>query len=198
MKTFSEICAEEGTDKAPQGHAYSFFYESILKPKREYIRNLLEIGVMEGSSHRAWEKWLPNAEIYGVDNNLEQFKNHIDKERIHYSQGDGYDRFYLNKLYPDKVWDVVIDDGCHLIHRQIEILNHFHDKLSSYGHIFIEDVGSWDDSFVPGSMDIQKAKEFLYDNFIGAKEKLVLIDSTMIPRMGHCDRWNNYILMYSN
>ena len=64
MKTFSEICAEEGTDKAPQGHAYSFFYESILKPKREYIRNLLEIGVMEGSSHRAWEKWLPNAEIY--------------------------------------------------------------------------------------------------------------------------------------
>ena len=45
---------------------------------------------------------------------------------------------------------------------------------------------------------IQKAKEFLYDNFIGAKEKLVLIDSTMIPRMGHCDRWNNYILMYSN
>ena len=47
-------------------------------------------------------------------------------------------------------------------------------------------------------MNIQKAKEFLYDNFIGAKEKLVLIDSTMIPKIGHCDRWNNYILMYSN
>ena len=40
--------------------------------------------------------------------------------------------------------------------------------------------------------------EFLYDNFIGAKEKLVLIDCTMIPKIGHCDRWNNYILMYSN
>ena len=48
-------------------HAYTPYYHELFNSKRNWVYNLLEIGVLNGASLRMWRDFFPNAQILGID-----------------------------------------------------------------------------------------------------------------------------------
>lgn len=69
-----------GTDKNSEGHGYSKIYAELFKPWRNQPVTLLEMGIWEGASLRAWAMYFthPQARIIGVDNDLGRFVASLD------------------------------------------------------------------------------------------------------------------------
>ena len=63
LHTFLE---EAGSDKAGH-HGYTRFYDPLFEPLRTYPTRLVEIGVEEGKSMRAWQKYFSNNQSHVFD-----------------------------------------------------------------------------------------------------------------------------------
>src|SRR5690348_1984270 len=131
VNTLSELAFMYGTDKGPNDHNYTPFYQQYL-PKRP--KNILEIGVKEGKSIRMWLKYFPDAIVHGLD----LFKEDpvpFDHERVRWHQGNQCDWLLLEKLRNED-FDLIIDDGSHNSRDQmITFFGLFNGK-----HYFIEDL----------------------------------------------------------
>lgn len=123
--------ADFGSDKDTI-HSYGEFYSTLLAPyiDRENF-TLLEIGVQNGSSMRAFRDYLPKAGLVGVD----------IKEPI---SVDGYEFYHadINEFTTMERFDVIIDDGSHLIAEQLKALENLYDNLKDGGVYVIEDIQS--------------------------------------------------------
>ncbi len=68
MNVTGELTAigiQTNTDKA-YFHKFTSVYERFLFDKREAIQQIIEVGVLRGSSIQMWERYLPNAKILGL------------------------------------------------------------------------------------------------------------------------------------
>ena len=61
-----KIFDKHGTDKSIY-HEYYEPYEENFEHLRDKEINLLEIGIRDGNSLRAWKEYFPNSNIYGMD-----------------------------------------------------------------------------------------------------------------------------------
>ena len=134
--TLDEIFIAHGTDKSSKGHNYSPYYEMMFAPYRHEPINLLEIGVWEGASRRAWKDYFTRANIFGVD--LE-YKPQYNEERIFMVQADQSKSEDLDKLAEMK-YDIIIDDGSHCGKDQLKSFLHLFPVLNSGGLYVIEDI----------------------------------------------------------
>lgn len=147
---------------------YELFYDSYQKKKRvcaklyhyleiydilfKNIRNneivFLEIGVKLGGSIDLWNLYFPNLKKYigiDIDNKCEKFKDSNTDIYI----GDQCDKLFLNSLtesIKDKI-DIVLDDGGHQFHQQINSFNVLFKKLEYGGTYIIEDTHSSYDNY---------------------------------------------------
>lgn len=152
MKTLKECFDEQVssggfTDKGTI-HSYLDFYDQLLQTyrDREFV-NILEVGVRDGSSLRAWRSWFSHhATIYGFDN---------WSEGMQYAEQND-DRFYVGKAdscKPDTViqllqglgiygqrFDVIIDDGDHHPFAQAATFGILWPYLKCGGLYIVEDV----------------------------------------------------------
>lgn len=154
MTELEALFDKYGTDKARNG--YHTTYERILSPRRDKIRNVLEVGIgtldpaahstmvgygaahyKPGGSLRAWRDYLPNAVIVGVDT---QPDTQFDDSRIVTALGDSTDIADMDDLFADGGFDLIIDDGDH--ERQFQTLIALWPKLSRGGVYVIEDIYS--------------------------------------------------------
>lgn len=120
---------------------YKFHFSSFRKKKI----NLLEIGIggyenplQGGGSLRMWERFFPNATIYGLD----IFdKKLLAEGRINIIQGSQVDRALLENL-SEKVggFDIIIDDGSHQNHHIIETFQILFPLLKMGGIYVVEDT----------------------------------------------------------
>lgn len=80
---------------------------------------ILEIGVWQGGSLKMWKEYFgKNAQIIGVDINSKC--KQIEDEQIKIYIGDQANIEFLNKLIDEeKNFDIIIDDGGHLMNQQI-------------------------------------------------------------------------------
>lgn len=156
-----EIFFKHRSDKCPQiFHSYSPKYYEYLKDKQETIKTVLEIGVGTneimnpicgenyeiGASLKSWAEFFYNAKIFAVD---------IDKEVLF--QTDRIKCFYTdqsneislnesvleikkseNNLY--LTFDLIIDDGSHLIDHMILSYETLSKYVSNNGFYIIEDI----------------------------------------------------------
>jgi methyltransferase family protein len=99
----NELFLKYDTDKSSQVHNYAHAYERYLDPLA--IKSLLEIGVAQGGSLRAWHEWCPEAEIHGID-----FSDVPLVEGCAIHRGNVMDPLLLGSLGE---FDVIIDDGSH-------------------------------------------------------------------------------------
>ena len=148
-----------GTDKGRNG--YAGVYECLFGRGRREVKALLEIGIgtmipgvhssmvgyaqegyKPGGSLRAWRDFFPNATIYGMD---VQPDTQFDDE-------EGIVTFLCNSTDPDQVskvmgkldyakFDIIIDDGSHVIEDQFKTLRNFFPLLKGGGIYVVEDVG---------------------------------------------------------
>lgn len=138
--------SDPGTDKESQHYYVSSFYDRAFLPYKEKEVNVLEIGINTGGSLLLWKDYFTKGKIFGVDVNNCLSRPIEEFSKIYISFEDGYTQNYINKT---PGFDIIIDDGPHTLHSQIQCLNLFLPKLKTNGLLVIEDIE-----------DIEYIKEF--------------------------------------
>lgn len=144
------------TDKANLG--YADLYECLFLKVREQIQTVLEIGIgtmipwthssmvgyagpwyHPGGSLRAWREYFPIATIYGIDVQLDtQFKD--DRIVTHLCNSTNPDHVAVFLGAVQTQFDIIIDDGSHLLENQLTTLTHFFPTLKPGGTYVVEDI----------------------------------------------------------
>lgn len=120
------------------GHCYiEQFYEKDFEPRRYTAKNILEIGTYHGGSALLWRDYFPNATIFTADIN---YCNALtNQERIIQITGDAYSDAMIN-MFPDNFFDIVIDDGSHILPHMEIFMKNYYRKLNSAGVLVLEDI----------------------------------------------------------
>ena len=155
--SINAVFARHGSDKAVHnyGHAYAAILNMI-----DSVRSLLEIGVKEGASMRAWRELMPGAKLIGVDNDPKAtmyYKATIiaDQER----PNEVCSR--VKKFAP---FDLIIDDGCHIPQPTWNTMTDLWPLLRVGGVYVIEDLDAQYYS------DLQDGTEAIYQRIAGRLE----------------------------
>jgi 2-polyprenyl-3-methyl-5-hydroxy-6-metoxy-1,4-benzoquinol methylase len=127
-----------GLDYDVMAHGYMGFYETRLKGIP--VRNVLEIGVLEGCSLRLWKCLFPEAMIYGIDINEKCRQYATDRISISIlNQGDPKAMKEFADTCP--MFDFIVDDGSHHGDDAYLSLTTLWDKLNPGALYAIEDLG---------------------------------------------------------
>jgi hypothetical protein len=143
MRTLDEIMLATGTDKNSAGHGYAKIYDELFTPWRLRPIRMIELGVWEGSSLRAWAEYFsdPHAEIIGLDNDLGRMIP-VDDPRIMAIPCDVCNSAALNAL-ADSIEgpvDIVIDDASHQVFQQRASFDALWPLVAKGGLYVIEDL----------------------------------------------------------
>ena len=140
------------TDKANKvdngtliGHGFAQYYEKHLNHYKTNNKiNILEIGSFSGATAASFVKYFPNAEIFCLDINILNFK--FISDRIHLFGLDVtkikmLDKFLKKINFYEKIkkFDIIIDDGSHLLSHQLIALDYFYKFVKNNGYYIIED-----------------------------------------------------------
>jgi len=129
------ISKKYGTDKV--SHGFTQFYDSILNKRKDKIKNLLEIGILNGASLFSWNDYFPEAKIYGIDNIEKNIKN----DNIITFKGNQQNINFLNEIiHKTGNFDIIIDDGSHNMDHQQISFGHLFKNINSGGFYIIEDL----------------------------------------------------------
>ena len=126
------------------GHGYAEFYEKHFSSLRNKKLNILEIGSFSGASAAAFVKYFKDVNVYCLDINLTKFI--YESKKIHpfgldISNKKLIEKF-LNKIgfYENiKHFDIIIDDGSHILSDQLKAIDYFFKYLSIGGYYVVED-----------------------------------------------------------
>ena len=111
MNELEKLGIKYGTDKIGKHHYLPVYYE-MFKDRRNEVKKVLEIGVGEGAGLRMFQDFFPNAQIYGLDNEL---KRCIVEDRItviYGKQEEAEDLAGAIYIFGSDI-DLVVDDGSH-------------------------------------------------------------------------------------
>ena len=132
----------EKKSKEVLGHDFAKFYKQHLEKFRKRRINFLEIGTWKGTSVAAFYFYLKKAKIFCIDKN---FKLAFKGLRINFfncdtRKPDELSKFinFFRKKNCDS-FDVIIDDGSHLLSDMLKNLKYFFKYLSPGGLYVIED-----------------------------------------------------------
>lgn len=133
----SEILANNYSDKATH-HRYGPLYDRLLTPYKDSARVVLELGIENGCSLRAWREFFTNAEIIGLEKEPHKL---FQDFRISTYRCDTTERDATLELVANlpKI-DVICDDGSHVLTEQIFAVCALWPKLKSGGIMIVEDI----------------------------------------------------------
>ena len=149
--TLDELFHHYGSDKAEvfkytnkAGHGFSKYYEERFKNFKNKEINILEIGSYAGASAAAFNKFLPNSNIYCLDVNISNFKYHaknIQVFGIDIKNEKKLNKILQNIFHKNKFskFDFIIDDGSHNLNDILIALKFFFKFVNSNGIYIIED-----------------------------------------------------------
>jgi SAM-dependent methyltransferase len=126
-----------GTDKSWPHSYIQNVYEAELAPYQHSEINLLEIGVSGGYSLKVWSEYFTKAMIYGLDINLHAYNVYPIPENVRFVVGDGTKPEIFMSLPKFKI---IIDDGSHYLHDQLETFKIAFPLLEPGGLFIIEDI----------------------------------------------------------
>ncbi|MCL2020819.1 MAG: tetratricopeptide repeat protein [Betaproteobacteria bacterium] len=121
---------------------YPFVYDQIFARHLDAGKPLclLEIGTQNGGSLEVWKKYLPpGSEIHGMDINPKCLELNFSAN-IHFHLGSAADNAFVNCLFADKGFDIIIDDGSHLCGEVISTFLNLFKKINPGGIYIIEDM----------------------------------------------------------
>jgi len=140
-EVFNKYGSDKGNEIGPK-HSYSQFYEKFLQEVKNDDLLILEIGLCNGRSLKAWTEYFPNSIVIGLD---------IDDKTIH--NNERVFTFMLDQSSPEQLenfvneckdkgyeFDIILDDGSHHMMDQQITLGYLFPLLKSKGVYFIEDL----------------------------------------------------------
>lgn len=146
-------------NKSIPAHTYLEIYDRLFHIYQHEDINILEIGILRGTSLKLWSEYFTKAKIYGADTFervdwpgckfhevLETLKEYPRTELIQINScaNDFNSMLERNKFLesiPDGYFHIIIDDGSHELNDQIQTFNNFKTKLNKDGVYIIEDIG---------------------------------------------------------
>jgi len=131
---------EYGSDK-DSTHSYDTVYPKLLSKYVGKKASLLEIGVFGGGSMKAWKNFLVDGIITGMDFNAE-LPGEYEFIRLDVSNKE-----VLSEKVKNRKFDIIIDDGSHLLEHQLIAAEVLIDHLNQDGIYVVEDLQSienWD------------------------------------------------------
>tara|TARA_Y100000310_G_scaffold199050_2_gene199043 strand:- start:4833 stop:5468 length:636 start_codon:yes stop_codon:yes gene_type:complete len=147
LKELFDSC---GTDKATP-HRYEHAYARFLAPYRELNPcYLLEIGIADCGSLRAWNRYFSWPKIHAIDNDWrsvdkaveEVVKDKPDWISPVFGKVDQSDRQALSTFVGDQHFHIIIDDGSHRVDHQQISFEVLWPHLVQGGMYVIEDLES--------------------------------------------------------
>lgn len=119
-------------------HAYHVVYEALFSKLRDAPITLLEIGAARGSSARAWRAYFTKAKLVFIDITD---RSAMLPEGCIFEHGSQNDPAFLQTVIEKHgPFDVIIDDGSHLVHDQMVSYETLWPHLKQPGLYAIEDV----------------------------------------------------------
>jgi trans-aconitate methyltransferase len=133
-----------GTDKSDGSHSfngksYLDVYDNHLAYRKLITKTVLEIGVLRGESIRMWRDYFPNAQIWGLDIDPSACRDNGDRTQV--VIGSQINPFALDSVAPGRQFDLIVDDGSHLVDHIIETFNLLWTRIIAGGLYAIEDTG---------------------------------------------------------
>ena len=132
------------TDKSNIGHGFTKYYTNHLNRLKKKRINFLEIGSARGGSAAAFVHYFDKSNIFCLDVNLTLVKYKSGK--INFFGLDSSNPKMLSKFLKNieekfsvKKFDVIIDDGSHILSDQLFSINYFYKYLKKGGYYIIED-----------------------------------------------------------
>lgn len=157
MTRLCELAEKYGSDKTPSiFHGYTPFYDELLKDRD--VKRVLEIGIgnvacmnhvkdyKPGASLRMWRDYFPDVEIWGLDNDPGVL---VNEERIHSLPCDQSSQLSLldtvGWFYDADIrnFDLILDDGSHVLEHQALTSNTLIPKLLSRTGVYIIEDVAW-------------------------------------------------------
>lgn len=137
--SLEEISKKYRSDKGAIYHNYLDIYEKYFSKYRTSLENFLEIGLWEGESIRMWREYFTSGNLVGADI-LDLSHIQLSNTQIHVC--DQSDRNQLNELIKKTYteFDIIIDDGGHMMHQQQITLGTMFKYLKPGGIFVIEDL----------------------------------------------------------
>ncbi|WP_414830138.1 hypothetical protein [Alteromonas sp. H39] len=145
MSSLYELGIKHGTDKtiisATHKKSYLHIYERLFASLSQYEEiRILEIGVRGGNSVNMWLERFPNAIVVAIDICECDFKV-FDESRYIFYRADQRDTDLLKEIgLRHKAYDIIIDDGSHIIEDYIESFYALYPYLRRNGFYVIEDL----------------------------------------------------------
>ena len=132
------------TDKSNECHGFTKYYTNHLNKLINKKINFLEIGSARGGSAAAFVHYFDKSNIFCLDVNLTLVKYKSDKINffgLDSSNSKMLYRFlkYIEERFSVKKFDVIIDDGSHILSDQLFSINFFYKYLKKGGYYIIED-----------------------------------------------------------
>jgi hypothetical protein len=132
--------------ETPRGHKWlNYFpvYEELFSHFRYTEPKVLEIGVYKGASLKLWQTYFePGTHVVGVDIDAECKRFEDANRSITVRIGSQADSAFLRSLIDEfGMFDIIIDDGSHMVDHQITSFNAlFGDGLKAGGIYLVEDL----------------------------------------------------------
>jgi hypothetical protein len=132
-------------------HSYLEVYEELFAPYRETAKNILEIGLFNGSSLLMWEQYF-SGNVYGIDcsetphGGMADLRPLINEGTHNIFICDAENPNDIEKYFKGIKFDIVIEDCAHHVDQQFKIYETIKPYLNE-GFIYcIEDVQNIDET----------------------------------------------------
>jgi hypothetical protein len=149
-------------------HTYLEVYDKLFCRLRDDNNRILEIGVYKGDSLNLWAEYFTNSKIYGIDTDTFQIRKRLH-ERVKVVKENAYGRRMLEKLKNANKFNIIIDDGSHVVIHQKFVIKNYCGALTDDGILVIEDItiGNANDCCVPDIQELidcfpEELKEYVY------------------------------------
>lgn len=134
----NDLAIKYQTDKSSLRHNYCVAYEEHFEKIRNKSLNILEIGILNGSSLKLWKEYFPNSNIFGIDINPDCKK--YEENRIKIEIGDQTDCKFLEEIISKNKFDIIIDDGSHIWDHLVITFEFLFPHLNQNGIYVMEDL----------------------------------------------------------
>lgn len=139
-----DIIQYYNTDKHSTHKYFELIYDKLFRPLKDECKVFMEIGVYDGESIRLWRDYFINAQIIGIENNLQYSLNQLGDTSldrmifIDANQSSEEDLIKISQQYP--LIDIVMDDGSHIMKDQQITLAKLFKSVKPGGIYILEDL----------------------------------------------------------
>mgnify|MGYP003117524934 CR=1 FL=1 len=188
--SLTDLSNKYGSDKASR-HSYTGKYEELFAPSKGKPVSLLEVGVLHGGSLMMWREYFPHGQIHGVEDfsqkagfggksvdgdATEAWLNQQD--RVTLFRVSCMDVPAMHAKIGGRIFDFVIDDGCHSQEQQLSNIASLLPLVKPGGIYVCEDVQAHTSKDALQSAAAPMGKVSWYEGPKTSDDRLMIVHKT--------------------